>query len=56
MPGVVVVYSDLTEDPTEGETDFVLPEDDRLCGGIPVVGLCIEGIRGRESAVEDESV
>jgi hypothetical protein len=41
-PGVLVVYSDRTEDPSDGETDLVLPEDDLLCGAIPDVGLCLQ--------------
>jgi hypothetical protein len=41
-PGVAVVYSERTEDPSDGETDFVLPEDDRLRGAITDVGLCLQ--------------
>lgn len=41
-PGVFVVYSERTEDPSDGETDFVLPEDDLLCGAITDVGLCLQ--------------
>jgi hypothetical protein len=37
-----VVYSDRTEDPSDGETDFVLPDDDRLWGVIADVGDCLQ--------------
>lgn len=40
-PGVDVVYSDRTDDPSPGETDFVPPEPDLLCGAITDVGLCL---------------